>query len=96
MLKMMGFEWDDEKAESNHRKDQVRFEEAQTVFLDRHAVDFFDAEHGEDEDRFIRIGLSGRLNVLLVVYCESDGTKIRIISARKATSNERKLYEKGI
>lgn len=96
MFKMMRFDWDDDKAESNHRKHQVRFEEAQTVFLDSHAVDFLDAENSEDEDRFIRIGLWRRLNVLLVVYCERDGTNIRIISARKATSNERKLYEKGI
>ncbi len=68
----MKFEWDEEKSESNHRKHHIRFEEAQTVFLDPQAIDFYDEDHSEGEDRFIRIGLSGKLNVLLVVYCERD------------------------
>lgn len=92
----MKFEWDETKSESNHKKHQVRFEEAQTVFLDPHAIDLYDDDHSEGEDRFIRIGLSGKLNVLLVVYCERDDKHIRIISARKATADERKAYEKGI
>ena len=92
----MKFEWDEDKSESNHRKHQVRFEEAQTVFLDPQSIDLYDDDHSDGEDRFIRIGLSGKLNVLLVVYCERDDKHIRIISARKATAEERKVYEKGI
>lgn len=92
----MKFEWDEDKSESNHKKHQVRFEEAQTVFLDPHAIDFYDEDHSENEDRFVRIGLSGKLNVILIVYCERNDKHIRIISARKAVTEERKLYEKGI
>jgi hypothetical protein len=90
------FEWDEDKSASNHKKHQIRFEEAQTVFLDPHAIDFYDEDHSEREDRFIRVGISEKLNVLLVVYCERDEKHIRIISARKATLDERKLYEKRI
>ena len=93
----MKFEWDEDKSESNYRKHKVRFEEAQTVFTDNRALEFFDNEHSEeDEERFLRVGLSLRLNVLVVVYCERNEKNIRIISARKATSSERKVYEKGI
>ena len=92
----MKFEWNEDKSEVNHKKHQIRFEEAQTVFLDPQAIDFYDEAHSESEDRFIRIGVSEKLNVLLVVFCERDEGHIRIISARKATAEERKLYEKGI
>jgi uncharacterized protein len=92
----MKFEWDEDKSEINRKKHQVRFDEAQTVFLDPQAIDLYDEDHSEDEDRFVRIGLSGKLKVLLVVYCERDENHIRIISARKATAEERKVYEKGI
>lgn len=92
----MKFEWDEDKSEANRKKHQVRFDEAQTVFLDPQAIDLYDEDHSETEDRFVRIGLSGKLKVLLVVYCERDENHIRIISARKATAEERKVYEKGI
>ncbi len=93
----MKFEWDADKSESNQKKHQVRFEEAQTVFLDPHSVEFYDDSHSEDEDRFIRVGLSGRLNLLLIVYCERSDELIRLISARNATTAEEgKLYEKRI
>ena len=92
----MKFEWDEDKSEINRRKHQVRFDEAQTVFLDPLAIDLYDEDHSEGEDRFIRIGVSGKLKVLLVVYCLRDESHIRIISARKATAEERKVYEKGI
>ncbi len=92
----MEFEWDDQKAELNFRKHKIRFEEAQTVFLDKKAIEYFDDSHSVTEERFIRIGLSLRLNVLVVVYCERSTEKIRIISSRKATLNERRIYEKGI
>ena len=93
----MKFEWDEEKSESNKVKHAVRFEEAQTVFLDPKAIEFFDDENSKsEEDRFIRIGVSQRLRVLIVVFCERDEENIRIISARKATPKERKVYEEGI
>ncbi len=92
----MKFEWNRNKSESNHKKHQIRFEEAQTVFLDPNSIEFFDETHSEDEDRFIRIGLSGRLNLLLVVYCERNDQLIRIISARRAIGEEKKIYEKRI
>lgn len=90
------FEWDEAKSEINRKKHQIRFDEAQTVFLDPQAFDLYDEDHSEGEDRFIRIGISGKLKVLLVVYCMRDEDHIRIISARKATAEERKIYEKGI
>ena len=81
---------------SNFKKHSVRFEEAQTVFLDPHAIEFFDNETEVDEDRFIRIGLSRKPRVLLVVFCQTGDGITRIISARKATPEERSVYEEGI
>ena len=93
----MHFEWDENKNISNRTKHQIWFEEAQTVWADEFAVEFFDPEHSNKEERFIRIGISTSSRVLLVVFCErADGDIIRIISARKATKSERKDYEKGI
>ena len=92
----MLFEWDEKKSESNYKKHSVRFEEAQTVFLDAHAIEVFDDEGSEEEDRFIRIGLSQKLNILVVVFCERSDEAIRIISARKATAKEKKAYEERI
>lgn len=92
----MKFEWDEDKAASNFKKHAIRFEEAQTVFLDPHAIEFFDNETEADEDRFIRIGLSRKPSVLLVVFCHPGDGVTRIISARKATPDERKAYEEGI
>lgn len=93
----MRFEWDEPKNTINKAKHDVWFEEAQTIWADSHSVEFFDPEHSEDEDRFIRIGVSTRLNLLIVAFCErADGEIIRIISARKATPTEREQYEEGI
>jgi uncharacterized DUF497 family protein len=89
------FEWDGEKSESNRKKHGVWFEQAQTVFEDPRSLLFFDEVHSENEERFVMMGLSERLNVLVVVFCERDNG-IRIISARKATIMERRAYEKGI
>lgn len=70
------------------------FEEARTVFHDEYARQFFDDDHSSLEDRFIMLGMGSRLRILVVCHCEhEDGGCIRIISARKATSNERKFYE---
>lgn len=73
------------------------FEEAKTVWDDLKAIEFFDPDHSDQEDRFLRIGHSSNLRLLLVVFCERDlGGTIRIISARKATDQERSQYEEGI
>lgn len=87
------FEWDAAKARSNVRKHHVRFEEAATVFLDDLAVPYEDLDVPE---RLIVIGMSARLNLLLVVFAERGGGEIiRIISARRATRSERRAYEQG-
>ena len=93
----MRFEWDDRKNRTNFEKHGVWFEEAQTIWADGNSVEFFDSEHSEDEERFLRIGTSSRLKVLLVVFCErEEGAAIRIVSARKASRKEEQQYEKGI
>lgn len=93
----MKFEWDEDKNLANHSKHNIWFEEAQTVWADDLSLEFFDDDHSDKEDRFIRVGHSTRSKLLLVVFCERDaGNIIRIISARKATKNERKDYEEGV
>ena len=91
----MNFEWDNRKAELNKKKHGVSFEEAATVFDDADALQIFDPDHSEEEDRFILLGMSSILRVLVVCHCfrASDDT-IRIISARKATRNESSTYER--
>ncbi len=89
----VSFAWDETKNRENRRKHGVSFEEARTVFYDEHAVRFFDPDHSGREDRFLMLGMSSRLRVLIVCHCyrESDSV-IRIISARKATLDERTSY----
>ncbi|MFH1008642.1 MAG: BrnT family toxin [Candidatus Latescibacterota bacterium] len=89
------FKWDEHKAASNFTKHRVGFSEAGTVFGDSFFITFFDEDHSIDEDRYITIGLSSRNRLLLIAHTDRDG-QIRIISARKATSNERKFYEEGL
>jgi len=87
------FEWDKLKASSNVNKHGVSFEEARTVFYDERAKLIGDPDHSENEDRFILLGLSSSLRVIIVCHCyRSEGNVIRIISARKATTNETKAY----
>jgi hypothetical protein len=88
----LGFEWDEAKARDNQRKHRVRFEDAKTVFNDPLLLTFPDEEHSNDEHRAISIGLSAHHILLLVVHTERK-KNIRIISARKATASERKIYE---
>lgn len=88
------FEWDEEKAKANLKKHRVSFDEATTVFVDPLSITIFDPDHSENEQRYIDIGSSGKNRVLVVVYTER-GTNIRIISCRKATSLERKLYKES-
>ncbi len=92
-MKQLRFEWDENKARSNLKKHGVSFEEAETVFYDENAIEFYDDEHSEWEDRFLLLGISHRMRLLLIchVYREKNGV-IRIISARKATKNEAKHY----
>ena len=87
------FEWDDKKEQSNLEKHGVTFDEAKTVFYDEMAIEFYDDQHSEWEDRFLLLGLSANMRVLLVCHClREKGSVIRIISARKATKKERKHY----
>ncbi|MHC5061757.1 MAG: BrnT family toxin [Planctomycetota bacterium] len=90
------FSWDDRKATGNLKKHSVSFEEASTVFFDDNAKEYFDPAHSADEDRFLMLGFSYRLRLLVVSYCfRRKGNKIRIISARKATAKERKDFKRG-
>jgi len=91
---MIKFEWDIVKAVSNQKKHDVSFEEAQSIFYDEFAVQFFNEDNSETEDRFLMLGFSDRARLLIVCHCERDqGNTIRIISARKATKNEGKYYQ---
>jgi len=87
------FEWDDKKDKTNKRKHGVSFEEARTAFYDENAIQYFDPDHSDEEDRFILLGISYKLKVLVVCHCfrESDSV-IRIISARKADKEEEYEY----
>ena len=87
------FEWDGQKNKANIKKHGVSFDEACTVFYDENAIQFFDPDHSEDEDRFILLGMSFKLRILVVCHCfrESE-TVARIISARKADGDEENEY----
>lgn len=91
---MIRFEWDSSKAKANAQKHGVTVEEAQSVFYDEFAVQFFDEEHSSgQEDRFLMLGMSSGANLLLVCHCEREtGNVIRIISARRATRREGAFY----
>lgn len=87
-------EWGTVKAEINLKKHQVSFEEAGAVFDDPLFITFLDVEHSVDEERYITVGLSKANRLLLVAHTEREGVT-RIISARKATKNERQFYEEA-
>jgi len=88
------FEWDEDKATANLKKHGVGFDEATTVFADPFSATITDSDHSAGEQRYVDIGTSERGRVLIVVYTERS-TSIRIISCRKATPAERKVYEEG-
>ena len=90
----MIFDWDKNKAKKNLSKHQVSFDEAKTVFNDPLYIDFYDPDHSEDEERYLIVGKSSQENLLIVSYTERENS-IRIISARKVTKAERKVYEEG-
>ncbi len=87
------FEWDSRKASQNQKKHGVSFEEAKSAFLDENARVMPDPAHSDDEDRFVLLGLSIRIRLLIVCHCYRKGDAvIRIISARKADKTERQQY----
>ena len=87
------FEWNARKASANLKRHGVSFEEARTVFLDEYAKLIDDPDHSEVEDRFVLLGLSSTLKVILVCHCyREQGNVIRIISARKASRHETLQY----
>ena len=90
----LSFEWDEDKAKANLKKHRVGFDEAATVFTDPASITIHDHDRSADEQRFIDIGRSEKDRVLVVVYTER-GSNIRLVSCRKATPSERKLYEEG-
>jgi len=92
-MSALRFEWNDRKAATNLKKHGVSFEEAKSVFFDERAKLIDDPDHSDDEERFVLLGMSGALRLLLVCHCyRSEGNVIRIISARKAISKESKSY----
>lgn len=92
-MKRISFVWDEQKAKENLEKHKISFEEAQTVFFDPNARMIFDPDHSTDEDRFILLGISAAMRILIVCHCFlEDDRIIRIISARKANKNEQKQY----
>ena len=95
-MNRLRFEWDRNKNAINRKKHGAPFEEAKSVFYDDSAVEFYDDEHSEWEDRFLLLGMSAVLRILLVCYCQrGEGSVIRIISVRKATASERRFYPGG-
>ncbi len=88
----LDFDWDEDKAAANVRKHGISFEEAKTVFGDPFSVTIDDPAHSANEYRFVDIGTSGSGMILAVAYAER-GRMIRLISCRKATRVERKIYE---
>ena len=94
-MKDLRFEWDAGKSKANVRKHGVSFEEARSVFFDESALLIADPDHSDDEDRFLLLGLSARLRLLLVCHCfEADIGLIRIISCRKASRKEISMYQR--
>lgn len=92
-MSQLEFQWDDEKNEINIKKHGISFDEAETVFYDEYAIQFFDPDHSEEEDRFILLGISFKLKALVVCHCFRQSEKIiRIISARKADKDEERDY----
>ncbi|MCK9540323.1 BrnT family toxin [Dokdonella sp.] len=87
------FEWDPAKAAANFKKHGVGFVEAKSVFADERAKLIADPAHSDDEDRFVLLGLSTKLKLLVVCHCyRSKSNTIRVISARKATATESRQY----
>ena len=94
-MTLLRFEWEPRKALANLKKHGISFEEAKFVFYDENAKLISDPDHSEGEGRFILLGVSHSLRVILVCHCyRSEGNVIRIISARKASPKESKAYSR--
>jgi len=92
-VKDISFEWDENKYSLNKKKHGIAFQEVQTAFSDENALLIHDPDHSHEEDRFILLGLSSNIRMLVVCHCyRKNDEVIRIISARKATSSEQKQY----
>ena len=93
VMSELRFEWDEFKAESNEQKHGITFNEAQTAFYDENARLLYDSEHSVDEERYILLGMSNSLRLLVVSHLYQEEIElIRIISARKAIKRERQQY----
>jgi uncharacterized DUF497 family protein len=91
------FEWDEGKNSANRKKHGVSFEEARSAFLDEHARVLPDTDHSEEEHRFVLLGLSVSLGILVVCHCyREEESIVRIISARKANRREQHLYREWL
>jgi uncharacterized protein len=94
------FDWDDAKAVANEAKHGVTFMQAMTVLSDALAVTLYDADHSQDEERWISLGQTSEGSLLVVVHTFVEtgpsSALVRIISARPATKSERKQYEQGL
>ena len=87
--------WDARKSADNHKKHGITFEEAKSIFYDPNARLIYDPDHSAKEDRFVMLGMSNKLRVLIVCHCYREKEElIRIISARRATTAETRLYER--
>ena len=94
IMNYIRFDWDENKNDINKKKHDVSFEEATSVFYDSEALIIPDPDHSIDEERFLILGYSFQLKLLVVCHCYRENDEvIRIISARKATNKERKWYE---
>ena len=94
-MKDITFEWDETKNKVNFQKHGVSFEEAESVFFDEFALLIADPDHSDNEDRFVLLGLSAKLRILLVCHCfEVNDGLIRVISCRKANRKEMLLYQR--
>lgn len=92
-MKILKFEWDENKNRKNIKKHGIPFEEAKTVFFDENAIEYFDKNNSNEEERYFMLGFSNHLRLLLVCHCfRKEESIIRIFSARKATKNESKHY----
>jgi uncharacterized DUF497 family protein len=94
-MRTLRLEWSQNKARENIRRHGISFEEARTVFYEENAIEFFDQDHSFKEDRYLMVGFSSKINLLLVSYTvreEKDEDIIRIISSRKPTEKEQKIY----
>ena len=96
-MKDIDFEWDERKASMNLKKHGVSFEEATSVFYDENGLHIPDPDPSRDEDRFVLIGTSQRIRMVVVCHCyRKNDSIIRLISARKATKQERNSYERNL